>query len=92
MAIEVDGLVKSYRAVRAVDQVSFTVPDGQLFAFLGANGAGKSTTIGCLTTLLRADAGRASVAGFDVATQIDALRDARRTGTLIDSREQEVRF
>lgn len=49
VSIEVDGLVKSYRSVRAVDDVSFSVLDGQLFAFLGANGAGKSTTIGCLT-------------------------------------------
>lgn len=76
MAIEVDGLVKSYRAVRAVDQVSFTVPDGQLFAFLGANGAGKSTTIGCLTTLLRADAGTMRVAGRDVRSEAEEVRAA----------------
>lgn len=74
MAIEVEGLVKSYRAVRAVDGISLTVPDGQLFAFLGANGAGKSTTIGCLTTLLRADAGRVRVAGRDVAADGEAVR------------------
>lgn len=76
MSIEVDGLVKSYRSVRAVDDVSFSVPDGQLFAFLGANGAGKSTTIGCLTTLLRADAGSMRVAGHDVRTQAEAVRAA----------------
>ncbi len=76
MAIEVEGLVKSYRAVRAVDDVSFSVPDGQLFAFLGANGAGKSTTIGCLTTLLKADAGVMRVAGHDVRTDAERVRTA----------------
>lgn len=76
MAIEVEGLVKSYRAVRAVDGVSFEVPDGQLFAFLGANGAGKSTTIGCLTTLLQADAGSMRVAGNDVRTHAEQVRAA----------------
>lgn len=74
MAIEVDGLVKSYKTVTAVDGVSFEVPDGQLFAFLGANGAGKSTTIGCLTTLLRADAGSVRVAGYDVSVQSERVR------------------
>lgn len=76
MAIEVEGLVKSYRAVRAVDDVSFSVPDGQLFAFLGANGAGKSTTIGCLTTLLKADAGTMRVAGHDVRGDAERVRSA----------------
>ncbi len=76
MSIEVDGLVTSYRSVRAVDDVSFSVLDGQLFAFLGANGAGKSTTIGCLTTLLRADAGSMRVAGHDVRTEAEAVRAA----------------
>lgn len=74
MAIEVDGLVKSYKTVTAVDGVSFEVSDGQLFAFLGANGAGKSTTIGCLTTLLRADAGSVRVAGYDVSVQSERVR------------------
>lgn len=76
MAIEVDALVKSYRSVRAVDDVSFSVPDGQLFAFLGANGAGKSTTIGCLTTLLRPDSGSMRVAGHDVRTESEQVRAA----------------
>ncbi|WP_065571171.1 ABC transporter ATP-binding protein [Microbacterium oleivorans] len=74
MMIEVDGLVKSYKTVTAVDGVSFAVPDGQLFAFLGANGAGKSTTIGCLTTLLSADAGTVRVAGYDVSTHSERVR------------------
>jgi len=76
VAIEVDRLVKSYRSVRAVDGVSFTVPDGGLFAFLGANGAGKSTTIGCLTTLLPSDSGSMRVAGHDVRTHAERVRAA----------------
>lgn len=76
MAIEVDGLVKSYRSTRAVDGLSFEVADGELFAFLGANGAGKSTTIGCLTTLLPADAGTMRVAGHDVRTDAEDVRSA----------------
>ncbi len=74
VAIEVDGLVKSHRAVRAVDGISFSVADGEMFAFLGANGAGKSTTIGCLTTLLRPDAGTVRVAGANVRTEQDRVR------------------
>lgn len=67
MSIEVEGLTKRYRSVTAVDDLSFTVPDGIAFAFLGANGAGKSTTINCLTTVLPFDAGKVRVAGDDVA-------------------------
>ncbi|CAL4859339.1 ABC transporter ATP-binding protein [Microbacterium sp. MM2322] len=74
MAIEVEGLVKSYKTVTAVDGITFSVPDGQLFAFLGANGAGKSTTIGCLTTLLRADSGVVRVAGHDLRTDSENVR------------------
>jgi multidrug/hemolysin transport system ATP-binding protein len=67
MAIEVEGLTKRFRAVTAVDDLSFIVPAGVAFAFLGANGAGKSTTINCLTTVLPFDAGSVRVAGHDVA-------------------------
>jgi len=74
VAIEVEGLVKSYKSVTAVDGITFSVPDGQLFAFLGANGAGKSTTIGCLTTLLRADSGVVRVAGHDVRSDSESVR------------------
>lgn len=74
MAIAVEGLEKSYRTVRAVDGISFEVADGEAFAFLGSNGAGKSTTIGCLTTMLPFDAGSVVVAGHDVRTAGDAVR------------------
>ncbi len=57
MAIRVEGLTKRFRATTAVDDLTFSVPDASVFAFLGANGAGKSTTINCLTTVLRFDSG-----------------------------------
>lgn len=69
-AIEVTDLAKTYgkgdKAVRALDGVSFAVPSGTVFGLLGPNGAGKSTTVKILTTLSRADAGAATVAGIDV--------------------------
>lgn len=74
MAIEVEGLTKRFRAVTAVDDLSFTVPAGVAFAFLGANGAGKSTTINCLTTVLPFDAGTVRVAGHDVARDGESVR------------------
>lgn len=73
-SVEVVGLTKRYRDVTAVDDVSFSVTKGSVFAFLGTNGAGKSTTIACLTTVARPDSGRLSVAGHDVATNGDSVR------------------
>ena len=73
-AVLVRGLTKRYGAVTAVDDISFEVPSGSAFAFLGTNGAGKSTTIGCLTTVLAADAGELTVAGHDVARDGAAVR------------------
>ncbi|MDH2429198.1 ATP-binding cassette domain-containing protein [Sphaerisporangium sp. TRM90804] len=64
--IQVEGLRKSFGKRAAVDGVSFGVPAGSVMGLLGPNGAGKTTVINCLTTLLRPDAGRVSVAGFDV--------------------------
>ncbi len=68
-AIEVRNLVKGYKDVPVLHDVSFTVGRGTVFALLGANGSGKTTTINILTTLIAADGGSASVAGFDVADQ-----------------------
>lgn len=79
-AIEVTGLTKRYGNLTAVDDLSFTVPTGDLFAFLGTNGAGKSTTIGCLTTTLSFDVGTVRVAGADVRVDGDAVR--RRIGVV----------
>lgn len=76
MAIEVQGLTKSYREKVAVDDISFSVGDGGVFAFVGTNGAGKSTTIGCLTTVLPFDAGTVLVGGRDVRRQADSVRES----------------
>jgi ABC-2 type transport system ATP-binding protein len=75
-SIEVIDLVKSFGPLTAVDHVSFRVEDGEVFGFLGPNGAGKTTTINVLCTLMRPTAGRAKVAGYDVATQRNAVRQS----------------
>jgi ABC-2 type transport system ATP-binding protein len=81
-ALAADDLVKTYPAgrgappVRALDGLSFAVPPCSVFALLGRNGAGKSTTVKVLTTLSRPDAGRAWVAGLDVLRRPDAVRRA----------------
>jgi ABC-2 type transport system ATP-binding protein len=74
-AIEVRNLVKSYNEAPVLHGVSFTVGRGTVFALLGANGSGKTTTINILTTLIKADGGSASVAGFDVAAQPSKVRE-----------------
>lgn len=63
--IDVDHLTKSYSGKRGIIDVSFGVPEGEVFGFLGPNGAGKTTTIRLLMALLRADAGTARIAGLD---------------------------
>jgi ABC-2 type transport system ATP-binding protein len=77
-AITAEGLVKVYRSrkneVRALDGVDLEVPEGTILGLLGPNGAGKTTTVRILATLLKPDAGRATVAGFDVVTQAQQLR------------------
>jgi ABC-2 type transport system ATP-binding protein len=76
--ITAEGLVKIYRGrkteVRALDGVDLRVGEGTVLGLLGPNGAGKTTTVRILATLLKADAGRATVAGFDVATQAQQIR------------------
>jgi ABC-2 type transport system ATP-binding protein len=74
-AIVVDGLEKTYgKDVRALDGMSFAVPEGQVFGLLGPNGAGKSTTVRILVTLTRPDAGAATVVGHDVVREPTAVR------------------
>ncbi|MEV0195030.1 ATP-binding cassette domain-containing protein [Nonomuraea sp. NPDC050691] len=75
-AIQVHGLEKSYRELHVLRGVDFEVARGSIFALLGSNGAGKTTAVKILSTLLRADAGTARVNGFDVATQAANVRES----------------
>jgi ABC-2 type transport system ATP-binding protein len=74
LAIEVNGLTKLFGKFTAVDRLSFSVKRGEIFGFLGANGAGKSTTIRMLCGLLQATAGTAMVGGFNINTQTDQVK------------------
>jgi len=73
--IVVEGLVKQFDSFTAVDHVSFSIGRGEIVGFIGPNGAGKSTVIRILCGLLRPTAGRALVAGFDVARDPEAVRE-----------------
>src|SRR5688572_11280049 len=73
-AIEVKELTRTFGAFTAVDRLSFDVQPGEVFGFLGANGAGKSTTIRMLCGLLRPTAGTALVAGIDVSRDPEAVK------------------
>ncbi len=73
-AIVVDGLRKRYGPVQALDGVSFSVREGEVFGLLGPNGAGKSTTVRVLVTLTEPDDGSASVGGHDVRREASAVR------------------
>jgi ABC-2 type transport system ATP-binding protein len=75
-AIRVRGLEKSYKQLEVLRGVDFEVARGGIFALLGSNGAGKTTVVRILSTLLKADAGTASVNGFDVATQPAKVRES----------------
>jgi ABC-2 type transport system ATP-binding protein len=80
-AIHVQGLEKSYKKLEVLRGVNFDVARGTIFALLGSNGAGKTTVVKILSTLLKADAGTASVNGFDVATLgADVRRSISLTG------------
>jgi ABC-2 type transport system ATP-binding protein len=73
--ITVKNLVEVYSdGTKAVDDISFSVAEGEFFGFLGPNGAGKSTTIKILTTLLRKTSGTVNIAGYDVEKQAAAIR------------------
>ena len=73
-AIAVEHLVKAFGQFRAVDDISFTVRRGEIFGFLGANGAGKTTAMRVLTGLSRPTSGRARVAGYDVTEQPEQVK------------------
>lgn len=75
-AIRVQGVEKSFTDLHVLRGVDFDVAAGSIFALLGSNGAGKTTLVRILSTLLKADAGAASVEGFDVATQAQDVRES----------------
>ncbi|MEU8359797.1 ATP-binding cassette domain-containing protein [Nonomuraea sp. NPDC048882] len=75
-AIQVHGLEKSYKDLHVLRGVNFEVASGSIFALLGSNGAGKTTAVKILCTLLKPDAGTARVNGFDVVTQAADVRES----------------
>jgi len=75
-AIRVSGITKSYKKLDVLRGVDLEVEKGSIVALLGSNGAGKTTLVRILATLLRADAGTASVNGFDVSTQASKVRES----------------
>ncbi|MFD2419677.1 ABC transporter ATP-binding protein [Amycolatopsis pigmentata] len=75
-AIRVRGLKKSYGKLEVLRGVDFDVSRGSIFALLGSNGSGKTTTVRILATLLKADTGTAGVNGFDIATQPANVRES----------------
>ena len=80
--VEAESLTKRFGNFTAVDQVSFSVMEGETFGFLGPNGAGKTTTINMLCTLMLPTEGTATIAGFDVVKDADEVR--RRIGVVTE--------
>ncbi|HEX2921158.1 MAG TPA: ATP-binding cassette domain-containing protein, partial [Bacteroidales bacterium] len=74
--IEVNDLEYYFGEVKAVDSISFTVRKGEIFSFLGPNGAGKSTVINVLTTLLPVQKGKVTIAGHDLKTEPEKVRES----------------
>lgn len=74
-SVQADNLAKTFGKFTAVNGVSFKVKRGEIFGFIGPNGAGKSTTIRMLCGILAPSAGKASVAGFDVDTEADKIKE-----------------
>lgn len=72
--IEVEHLVKAFGTFRAVNDISFTVKKGEIFGFLGANGAGKSTAMHMLTGLSQPTSGKGSVGGYDISTEYEQIK------------------
>src|SRR5258708_23516416 len=80
--ISCETLTRHFGAIHAVDGLTFSVPQGKVFALLGANGAGKTTTIHLLLGILKPTAGRATVCGLDPHSDGDQVRS--RTGVLLE--------
>lgn len=73
MIIEIENLKKHFKDVKAVDDLSFNVKEGELFAFLGVNGAGKSTTINIISGVLKKDDGKVKICGYDLDGQAEKV-------------------
>ncbi len=73
--IKVENLSKNYGSFQAVNNISFEIESGSLFAFLGKNGAGKSTTINIISTLLEKSNGKITINGFEVGKDDDKIRN-----------------
>jgi ABC-2 type transport system ATP-binding protein len=88
--IEVDGLSRTFNGRLVVDELTFTVQEGEIFGFLGPNGAGKTTTIRLLTGQIHPTSGRASVSGFDIVHQRQQLK--RYIGVVFEEQNLYERF
>ena len=75
--VTVEAVSKSYKSIQALRNVSFDVPQGELFGLIGPDGSGKSTLFRILTTLLYPDEGRATVMGFDTVKDFKELKDSK---------------
>lgn len=89
-AILVDGVSKRFGRVLALDEVSLSVPQGQMFALLGPNGAGKTTLLDILCTIGQPDSGRAEIAGIDVVK--NPLRARRQLGVVFQEATLDTRL
>jgi len=76
MSIAVNNISKSYKKLKAVENITFNVNEGELFGLIGPDGAGKTTIFRILTTLLVANEGSAEVAGYDVVKQLKEIRNS----------------
>ena len=83
--ISVQNLVKSYGSVKALDGISFDVPEGSVYGFLGPNGAGKSTTISILLQFLHQNSGAVSIFGQDVTNKSNLIQIKKRIGFIPDA-------
>ncbi len=76
MIVQIENLHKSFKDVKAVDDISFNVKEGELFAFLGVNGAGKSTTINIISGILSKDSGKVVVCGEDIDKNLSKMKNS----------------